>query len=158
MFERYLPAHDVDVVVVSAAWTRGDEEALVETLAWAQEHNINLVVLGPSMIYSMPLPALLAREEMTGDPHIADRRQYGSIALADRSMMQAAAPFPGRYVSIYQIMCPHDRCRRYVGDHVPLQYDRDHFTPEGARFMVRELENAGVFGTASPHHGAATHG
>lgn len=151
MFEHYLPTHNVDLLLLSAAWTRGDEERLAETLTWAQRHGINAVVLGPSTAYDVPLPALLAREELTGDHSLAERHQDDSVILADRALAQAAAPFPGRYVSTYQIICPQGRCRRYVADHVPLQYDGDHFTPEGARFIVRQLEYAGVLRTASPH-------
>ena len=160
VYQRYLPTQPVDLLILSAAWTRGDEETLAETLAWAQQRDVNTIVLGPSMMYDVPLPALLAREQMTGDYNLAFRHRYTSIAQADRNMQQAASPYPGRYVSVYQMLCPNGRCREFVGDRVPLLYDGDHFTPEGARYVVRELENAGVFEMASPpnlHARAPTH-
>lgn len=145
VFTRYLPTHHVDLVLLSADWTQSDTQAVRETLEWAGRENLNLIVLGPSMEYDVPLPVLLVRESLTGNPMVATHHRLASIAETDRALMQATAAYPGHYVSTYRILCPQDRCFELVRDGVPMQYDGDHFTPEGAGFMVRQLQHAGVF-------------
>jgi hypothetical protein len=159
VYQRYVPAHHVDLLVLSAAWTTGDDIELDRTLRWAQSHHVTTVVLGPSIMYDAPLPALLARESMSGDRGLVVRHQYHSIAGVDRMLSRETRAFPGAYVSMYQLMCPHDRCREFVGEGVPIQYDGDHFTPEGADFVVRQLIEEGAFQSAAPAHApAAAHG
>jgi peptidoglycan/LPS O-acetylase OafA/YrhL len=147
IFTRYLATHEVDLLVISASWAAEDAPAVAETVDWARARGIELVVLGPSVSYSAPLPLLLAREVRAGDPDLAGRHRLHYVRAADRALAHVAAARRARYVSIYDLMCPRGQCREFVGDGVPIQYDRDHLTEEGARYVVRRLELAGALET-----------
>jgi peptidoglycan/LPS O-acetylase OafA/YrhL len=145
----YLAHNPVDLVVISAAWSASDSEAVAETVDWARAHDVPLVVLGPSAAYDAPLPVLLAHELQSQDPDFASGHRMTDIATADRALAEATTAHGGHYVSTYDIMCPDGPCREFVGDGVPIQYDGDHFTEEGALFMIRQLELAGAFETGA---------
>jgi peptidoglycan/LPS O-acetylase OafA/YrhL len=145
VFDDYLAHNRVDLIVISAAWTAGDAADVTETIDWAEAHDVPLVVLGPSAAYDAPLPLLLAREVQDQDPSVASRHRLNDVPETDRMLAEATAAHGGHYVSTYDIMCPHDACREFVSDGVPMQYDGDHFTEEGASYLVRQLERAGAF-------------
>jgi peptidoglycan/LPS O-acetylase OafA/YrhL len=145
IFNGYLATHNVDLLVISASWAAEDAAAVAETVEWARARGVDLIVFGPSVSYDAPLPLLLAREMQLGDPDFASEHRLNYVRVADRALARAAAAHRGRYVSTYDLMCPRGVCREFVGDGVPIQYDRDHLTEEGARYVVRQLDMAGVF-------------
>ena len=59
IFGNYLLHHRVDTVLLSAFW---DESQLVElgrTISWIQQHGMKVIVFGPSIEFTMPLPRIL---------------------------------------------------------------------------------------------------
>jgi hypothetical protein len=144
MYESYLPRHPGALLVLSAEWNVADDDRLVRTFDWARRHGIRLVLLGPSAEYDQPLPLLLARARQRGDPQLPDRHLLPGSANADRALARLAAAHGVRYVSLYGLICAAGRCRHQAPDGAPMQFDRDHFTSDGATYMAELVERQGV--------------
>ena len=144
MYESYLPRRPGALLVLSAEWIATDDGRLVSTFDWARRHGIRLVLLGPSVEYDQPLPLLLARARQQGDPQLPDRHLIPRYTNADRELARLAAAHGVRYVSLYELTCPAGRCRHQAPDGAPMQFDRDHFTPDGATYVAQLIARQGV--------------
>jgi len=159
MFAGFLPQHTNAVLMLSAEWTRDDGPRLARTFEWARAHGVRVVLLGPSAEYDRPLPMLLADARRRGDPDLPNRHLRAETARIDRQLASVAAAYGVRYVSIHHLMCPRDHCRNLAPDGAPMQFDEDHFTPQGAVYIAGYMDRAGVLngGVASypsPHPSA----
>ena len=144
MYGSYLPRRPGTLLVLSAEWIATDDGRLVSTFDWARRHSIRLVLLGPSVEYDQPLPLLLARARQQDDPQLPDRHLIPWSANADRALARLAAAHGVRYVSLYELICPAGHCRHQAPDGAPMQFDRDHFTPDGATYVAQLIERQGV--------------
>jgi len=72
IFQKFLIAHSVDEVVISARWTAARCRGLSATLLWLKDRHIAATVLGPVAIYDGPLPRLMIIGARKGKPNAAD--------------------------------------------------------------------------------------
>jgi len=144
IYGQYLPSHHVDQLVLSAEWTLNDLPRLERTITWAQAHHVPLVLIGPSMEYEQRLPLLLARSMQSKDQGIARRNQLPDTGKIDDALARMAAARGVPYASVYREVCPAGQCRDTVDGKTPMLFDRDHFTPAAARWVVTALRRDGA--------------
>jgi len=144
MFDAFLPQHSNALLMLSAEWTRDDAPRLARTFEWARGQGIQVVLLGPSAEYDRPLPILLADARRLGDPDLPNRHVRVETARIDRQLASLAAAYGVRYISLHGLMCPQDRCRSLAPGGAPMQFDEDHFTPQGATYVAGYMGRAGV--------------
>ncbi|MEQ1944087.1 acyltransferase family protein [Mesorhizobium sp. VNQ89] len=141
-FDQYLDGFEV--IVISARRSIKDRETIGASVAALAKH-APVVVLGPSIEYEAPLPALLARSSITGVDLVSENERLRFVANKSRNLEEALEGTSARFYDVLEYTCPKKVCRRTVFPGVPLMYDDNHFTSEGADFVVRQLRSDGLF-------------
>ena len=134
MFQRWIPAHGskLDEVVLSARWEQSDLPKLAATVQLLRQHVRKVTVIGPWPEYFVPVPLMLAYEEISGQ----DLQKR--LAKHDRVSLDAEMAFKLRdsanYVSAIGLFCG-PACK-VTSDGQPLYFDRDHLSVPGVRFFL----------------------
>ncbi len=144
VFDDYLPAHPIDVVIISARWRATDVAAAVSTAAAMRKFAGRVVLSGPIEEYAQALPRLLAKENAsnTAPGAIAYPSLMPEPKVADRLFASQKLPDGVVYVSPYQTLCT-PNCRTMADARTPLQFDYGHMTKEGSAVL------AGLIGPAA---------
>lgn len=133
-FEDVLIKGNVDTVILSARWKKKHLDLLLRTIEELQAKKIEVVVLGPIIEYSQPLPRLLALSDDVLDVNSSSK--YDKISEIDAEFKSAVSSKLVKYFSILETACPHnDSCITLV-DGKPLQFDYGHLTENGARLLL----------------------
>lgn len=141
----YLPAHKVDAVLIEGIWDEGDFPSLGETLAWLQQKQVPVVLLGPIVRYDSSLPRLLAMSISHGDPQLPARHRVQSVEAIDRQMAGLARDsWHTPYVSMYNLFCNHGVCDEYAQPNIPLQSDYGHVTKAGSVLAAERIRALGI--------------
>jgi peptidoglycan/LPS O-acetylase OafA/YrhL len=151
----YLAHHHVDTVLLSAFWEESQLPELGRTVAWIQQHGMKVVVLGPQVEYSLPLPRILIaalREHQPGQ--IATREQTEPRRLDAEMARIARQIWKVPYISVFETLCtpqlklvlvaeaPAPRiCPVYAEPNIPLLFDTNHFTAEGSILYARAMRD-----------------
>jgi hypothetical protein len=143
MFKDFLPNHPPGKLFIAAHWTVSDLPLIAETLQWATEHRIQVVLLGPMVEYDTALPRLLAFSVETGDTSLPGRHQVDSRPL-DEGMAKLARQMGADYVSFYDLLCTPNGCQQFSADHMPLQFDYGHLTGPGSVLVAQMLAARGL--------------
>jgi peptidoglycan/LPS O-acetylase OafA/YrhL len=139
LFGSYLTAHHVDTLLLAARWSMGDFGALRQTIQFAHDHGIQVVVVGPSIEFDQGLPRILAVALRNGDvEQAAAHRDLGPEQLDAVMAKLAVSEWRVPYISIYQDLCT-PVCPLYAAPEVPLLFDSHHFTAAGAALMAKAM-------------------
>jgi len=90
------------------------------------------------VLYDASLSTLLANALRHGDLASVQRHQRARIPGLDARMEKAIAPL-ATYVSTYQAMCPKGKCQLFAAPGVPMQFDDQHLTPQGAAQLIKDI-------------------
>lgn len=137
VFKSWLPAHkgQVQEVILAGRWEYADVDRLEKTIALLAPLVGKVTVLGPRPEYFVPVPLILAYEDITGWP-LRDR-----LFKQDRRSMERvmAEKFKGQtsYVSTMDIFCT-PSCEVALKG-APIYFDRNHLTAEGAAYMLSRV-------------------
>jgi peptidoglycan/LPS O-acetylase OafA/YrhL len=147
VFEKYLPAHPVQELILEADWNSGSIAPLDETLAWAKAHQIPVIVMGCVPTYDAPLARLLAYSVAWRESDLASKHLVQSEGLVDarlRADVEDKWHLP--FISLYDSLCRRGTCVEYADAErtIPLMNDTDHLNPPGAQFVVRRLVASGI--------------
>jgi len=113
---------------------------------------VPVVIFGPGPEYDGALPRLLAYSVAWNKPDFAEKRRLGLSGPLDAKLRNLAAnTWHVPYVSLYQALCDAAGCTEYAdSEHtVPLLFDDNHFSKEGALFAVRRVIERGELPSAS---------
>jgi peptidoglycan/LPS O-acetylase OafA/YrhL len=146
VFQKYLPAHPIQGLLVEARWYSKDLEGVGEIAAWAKAHSISVVVFGPVAEYDAPLPRLLAYSIAWNKPSLPQQHRLPYSPVMDAEMLDLAQnAWHVPYISLYQATCDVDRCVEYADaqNQIPLLTDTDHLSPDGSRLLVDRLLRLG---------------
>lgn len=138
MLERFVPAHRLDAVILSALWTEADIEPLRRTIEALHAAGQRVIVFGPLPRYDMPMAELLARAVLHGDMGLAARHRLPGTSLLDERLRAAVTPL-ATYVSPWEAMCPQGDCRLFATPGVPMQFDYHHLTAQGADALMETI-------------------
>jgi peptidoglycan/LPS O-acetylase OafA/YrhL len=145
IFTDFLPHHPVDSLIIAARWDADDLQALQETLAWAHQRRMEVVLLGPIVQYDSALPRLLALSIKSNDPAIPSMHRVAYYEHLDAEMARLAVTIPGvRYVSYFKMLCLQSSCLEYAAAGVPLQSDYGHLTGSGSLLVAAKLRDTGA--------------
>jgi hypothetical protein len=147
VFRQFLPSTRIDRLVFAGRWEEPDLADIQETLRWAKRHGITVVLVGPIVEYAAPLPKLLARGLQEHNPVLPAQHKVAGRREADRALARLAEANGTVYVSVYDILCPADRCLELTPDGTPVQFDYGHLTREGSTFVAEAALRNGVFGS-----------
>lgn len=142
IIENWLPAHrsKIERVVIAARWDGADIHSLDATLSALAKLGVPVVVLGPHPEYLVQFPLMLAYEELSGKLLTERflRRSQWTLDTSLREMVESKHAAYAKYYSILDRVCAERVCAKQVGE-APLLSDRDHFTREGAEFVVKPM-------------------
>jgi peptidoglycan/LPS O-acetylase OafA/YrhL len=146
IFQSYLPAHPVQGLLLQDRWSPDDIGGIADTVEWASQHRVPLILIGPVQDYDAPLPRLLAYAITWKQPELPARHLLSQAGLLDARLEGLAAnSWHVPYISLYKEICSDGVCAEYAdAEHtVPLMFDADHLSPPGALLVVRRLKERG---------------
>ncbi len=134
----WLPRHPgvVDQVVLASRWDAEDLQPLAHTLDYLQQRQVATLVYGPTPEFLLPVPLMLAYEEIAKvelSDHFAKSER---IALDQQFRARFGASTT--YFSPLNNFCSHGNCAT-AADGQPMFFDRDHMTLQGAERAVRGI-------------------
>ncbi|KAA6459245.1 acyltransferase [Acidobacteria bacterium AB60] len=148
VFDRYLPLHPVDTVLIAGGWQPNDLPDLGQTIEWIRAHGMKVVVFGPTDLYRFPLPQLLLESLRKGGSGDLD----GQVNLANRSFDNTLRSLTRNegvpYISMYDEICGpepvdpgprEDGCPVYAAPGIPMFFDSHHLTPEGSMVYAEAI-------------------
>ncbi|OWV86342.1 acyltransferase [Rhizobium sp. N122] len=138
VFNKFLPSHKVDVLVLAGRWTADDTKLIRKTVDYLSPFAKKIVVFGPVAEYKSSLPRLLAhslyeRQPFKAADHLAPRQHIG-VDIRD-----ALAGSGALYISTYKTMCNPD-CVVWTQSGDPVQFDYGHFTADGSRLLISKVK------------------
>jgi peptidoglycan/LPS O-acetylase OafA/YrhL len=145
LFHNFLPAHRIDMVVLSARWKADYAERIAATLDWFRARNIPVTLMGPTVVYDSALPRLLLTADGSNDPNLLDQHWDHTLMQFDDQLSTLAAAHGATYVSMLRLLCSGYSCSSADAQGLPLLYDAEHFTAEGSELVGRKLRAQGVW-------------
>jgi hypothetical protein len=151
IFDSFLAKAKPDILVLSARWIESDIPDIVRTLGDLKAKAGRIVVFGPIVEYSAPLPRLLAQVQNGRDPSLLVTARRGEQVRTDRELGAAVKAAGATYVSVYHLLCARQTapCTTAI-DGVPLQWDYGHLTREGSAYVAGLAKEAGAFSMTVP--------
>lgn len=128
----------VNGVILSARWDESDFDGIRRTVAALNEVGVNVVIVGPTVEYSMDFPIALIRLLKQDADAETNTLSIESKHSLDNDLKELAASLGVGYVSVIDDLCSSDGCRNYSFDREPMQFDYGHLTLSGARTLVNE--------------------
>jgi peptidoglycan/LPS O-acetylase OafA/YrhL len=129
------PNQDVNALIVSAQWHTYDIPAIGHLVAFARQNHIDIVLIGPSIAYDLPLPRMLGNLSAQGND-LANVQSHATpdlIQLDARMATLARDQWKVPYVSYFADMCSTNAgCPPYAGPGIPMLLDTNHFSTAGA--------------------------
>lgn len=144
-FGTFIPSADLDAVIISAHWSRGDVAGLQKTIEALRAHVPKVIVMGPIVTYDDFVPRLLARAEAQQNPDIVRRARNQSPRAVDSAFQEAFGSSDYvRYVPVIDLLCGASyECETLDAVGLPLQFDRAHLTAGGAAEVARLIRIRG---------------
>jgi len=146
IFQTYLPSHPVQGLFLIGRWLERDMSGIAETVDWARQHGVPVVIFGPMPEYDGPLPRLLAYSVAWNKPRLASQHLIAANDALDAKMQQMAAEtWHVPYISLYRNICDDKSCAEYAdtAHRVSLMDDADHLNRLGALFVVKRIVERG---------------
>ena len=155
IFGDYLLHHRVDTVLLSAFWEESQFAELGRTISWIRQHGMRVVVFGPSIEFAMPLPRILIASLRDHAPGRVEKYEKVEPRQLDITMARLARDqWKVPYVSVFETLCTSrtelgrkgqgnraSSCPVYAAPGVPLLFDTNHFTAEGAELYARAMRD-----------------
>jgi peptidoglycan/LPS O-acetylase OafA/YrhL len=142
----YLPSHPVGALLLESDWSASMLDALDQTLRWAKEHNVRVIVLGCVPVYDAPLARLLAYSIAWNDLGLAGRHLLASQnSLEPRLRTLVTEKWHDQFISLYDSICPDGACIEYadLNGRIPMMDDSHHLNRFGAQVVITRLINSG---------------
>ncbi len=127
----------LDAIVLSSRWQEDDLAALPDTISLLKEFSDQVVLVGPTVEYSKPLPELLVRLGMTESPSISTHYTVHERMDLNAKMKKMADDLGFSYVDLIGSLCGDQACVSLTKDGAPMAFDYGHFTKAGALEAMR---------------------
>ena len=140
LFEEYLPAHPMEALLVSYRWLDSNLDEVDALVAYAKTHGTRVIVFGPTVEYGVALPRLIAMSRVSG----TEVREVGWPRELDGRMARRARERWGvEYVSYFADACGGGDCPVVGEAGVPVVFDGNHLTGDGAVRFLRVVKERG---------------
>jgi peptidoglycan/LPS O-acetylase OafA/YrhL len=146
IFQDYLQSHTIQALLLEGRWRPENMADLTETIDWAKQHKLPVVVVGPVPEYDAPLPRLLAYSVAWNEPGLAARHRVASRGVMDQQMQNLAeSEWHVPYISLYQAICNGNDCIEYAdaAHETPLMNDIGHLNEFGSELIARRVIGRG---------------
>ena len=159
-FTRVLKEHRVSAVILAGHWSyyaasgkappasppaRAGLTSLFDTyldatLSAAHDAAIPVMLLGPGMEFSVPLPPALVRQAQTHMP-VGDTLKVIPTAFETDARLKQLAPLyeDVQFISVLDALCAKRDCQLKVDAETPMLWDTLHLTPEGSTYLIDRL-------------------
>ena len=131
------------MVIMSAIWplTPDAIENLKKTIDKLSDLGIKTVVLGTSPIYKQSVPLLVIKKVEAGETDMisSDELELSSIINSKNAVSAVVTATTAKFVDVFKIICPNDKCPMADADETPYYYDIHHFSPAGSMHFAKEL-------------------
>jgi peptidoglycan/LPS O-acetylase OafA/YrhL len=133
-----------DTVILSALWPLDPDSLskLDATVKRLRTAHLKVVIVGETPRYLNSVPDILARRLLQGDHYTraGNDAKMGSSYNGDNHMKSRYSGLQGvRYLSYVDMACDEPTCPLVTPSGVPMYFDTDHLTMEGAQWVVRRL-------------------
>jgi peptidoglycan/LPS O-acetylase OafA/YrhL len=152
IFQSYLPSHRIDGLILESDWDMSLLPALDKTLAWAQQHQIPVIVVGCVPEYDAPLARLVAYSIEWNKPELPREHRLARDAQVEQrlhALVQDKWHLP--FISLYDALCdPAGKCAEFanVQQGIPLMNDSHHLNRFGAQFAIQRSIDLGQWNKA----------
>lgn len=145
IFQTFLPKNAIAGIFLHNRWESQDIPGLTETLMWAKQNHIPVVLFGPVPEYDAPLSRLLAYSIAWKDPNYPAEHRISEPATMDTQLQALATKLGVRYISLYKALCSREGCVEYAdaSHQTPIMGDSNHFTEAGSVYAVRRVIELG---------------
>jgi peptidoglycan/LPS O-acetylase OafA/YrhL len=143
----YLNGHPIRWIIVAGQWKPKDLPAVSATIDWLKQQGYSVLLAGPVVTYSFPLPQVLAMARWHGDLSLAKRARSETSHDLDHQFETMAREHGVRYWSVYSALCRHDDCLTLGSSGLPLQIDNGHLTAEGSDLVAQSFPLTDIVGT-----------
>ncbi|AUW56969.1 O-antigen acetylase [Sphingobium sp. SCG-1] len=141
VFEEFLPANrGIDVVVLAGRWRPAEAERMGATIQKLQRYTQRVVVFGPIIEYTQPLPRILALGADSPDAYKASRYLEEKVQPLDRLFARSVTAAGGNYISLYETLCA-DECTIWAGPGQAMQFDYGHLSLAGSAYVVDRVRS-----------------
>lgn len=141
IYDTWVPEHVPQYVALSGVWREAELASLAKGIARLRESGVrHVIVLGETVAYTATLPKILARAAMAG-ADVAERQAAHlrpDLWQRDRALRQVVEAAGATYIPLLDVACPLGECRSEVQG-VPLLFDSNHYTTEGAAFVAQRI-------------------
>ncbi|NVO25221.1 acyltransferase family protein [Donghicola mangrovi] len=141
IYHDWVPAHRPEAVILSGVWRDAELPALSGGIAELRQSGVQHVyVLGETVTYTATLPKILARAALVGADSARSQAAHLQSGLwqRDKALRDLVQRAGGTYVDLLDVACPMGDCRDRVQG-VPLLFDSNHYTREGAAFVAGQI-------------------
>lgn len=143
VFERIAPAERFDAIIISSQWPKNSIRYLRATVDLLNGFG-KVIVLGPSTEYLSDLPALLAKESMSGGNFVNRNSTYEATVVRNDMVERSLTGAKVEFYSLTDLLCPEADCMTMTPAAVPMMFDQGHFTREGASYVAEKLRGLGL--------------
>jgi hypothetical protein len=144
VFDSQVPTHHYDGIILSARWLDTDAASLSETIRYLRRYTPNVYVFGPMAEYTQPLPRVLAYSILEKRPDLVSEMRKKDTVELEAMLKKTTTEAGGTYVSLLSLVCGKDSaCITYADPGVPLLFDEDHLTEQGAVLIARKMRLMG---------------
>ncbi|SEB39138.1 acyltransferase family protein [Terriglobus roseus] len=132
IYRDYLPRHPGQTVILSGRWERQDQVAIGDMIDAIHAAGSEVILLGPMIYYTLPLPRLIAESIQRRQPGYVESHRDLEAQVLDQELQHLAQTiWKVHYISFYQDLCT-PVCPAYATHDVPMLFDAHHFTPQGS--------------------------
>lgn len=155
----FLTTHHVDRVIIAARWKASYLPEISETLSWLRRRNIPVTLVGPTLVFDLPLPRLMLTAQRMSEPDLINKNWDHSLRELDARMAVVARENGAQYISMIQMFCPR-QCILTDATGMPLVFDQEHLTEAGSIVVAKELRERGWWSLppANQHETSARRG
>lgn len=145
VLQGYLATHHVSMVVIAARWKASYLHRIAQTLSWLHSRSIPVTLVGPTLIFDMPLPRLMMTAARTDDARLINQSWNHALWGLDHKMSRIARAHHAAYISMLRLFCSPQACDTTDAEGMPLIFDDEHLTTQGSLFVARRLKALGVW-------------
>ncbi len=159
VFQDFLTHNKIDGLLLHGRWEAKDIDGLDETIRWADQRGVPVILLGPYPEYDAPLPRLLAYSIAWHEPDYASQHLQSEPLKVDELLQKMAeSRWHVSYVSLYQAICHRNVCTEYAdsGHTIPMLSDDHHISEAGSIYAMKiAVTQAGLIDGEPERHGTA---
>jgi hypothetical protein len=137
-----IPHSHYECIVVSARWSKIDPPLIATTVEYLRRYAPRVVILGPSPEYTGVFPSILVRIKTARLKLELSEFTKKDLAVLDERLREAALSAGADYISLYSLMHhlgSKNEIPANTPDGVPVYFDADHFTLQGARLVMEKI-------------------